>query len=67
MKTELMTPAELAAKREKSLAALEQWRYLGKGPQFIKLGRGIRHRASDVEACLDQRTAHHTGEHGGAA
>lgn len=67
MKTELMTPAELAAKLEKSLAALAQWRYLGTGPQFIKLGRSIRYRASDVEAWLDQRTVQSTGEHGGTA
>lgn len=67
LETDLMTPAALAAKLEKSLAALAQWRYLGKGPQFIKLGRSIRYRASDVEAWLDQQTMQRTGEPGSAA
>ena len=61
MQSDLMTPADLAAKLEKSLAALAQWRYLGRGPKFIKLGRSIRYRTSDVEAWLDQQTVQRTG------
>ena len=65
MKTDLMAPAELAAKLGKSPAALAQWRYLGRGPRFIKLGRNIRYRTSDVDAWLDQQTMQRTGESGG--
>jgi predicted DNA-binding transcriptional regulator AlpA len=53
MQKELMAPRELGAKLGKSQAALAQWRYLGVGPKFIKIGRNIRYRSSDVEAWLD--------------
>lgn len=36
---------------------LGQWRYLGKGPRWIKVGRHVRYRWSDVEAWLDEQTA----------
>lgn len=67
MKDEYLTAAEVGVKVRKSEAALAQWRYLGRGPKFIKLGRNIRYRASDVEAWLDQRTVQRTGEPGSAA
>jgi hypothetical protein len=31
---------------------LAQWRYLGSGPEFIKVGRHVRYRWSDVTAWL---------------
>lgn len=40
---------------------LAQWRFLGKGPKFIKVGRNVRYRASDVDAWLDQQTREQTG------
>jgi len=33
-------------------STLEQWRLKGKGPTFIKLGRLVRYRLSDVEAYI---------------
>ena len=46
--------AELIGKPESTLA---QWRYLGKGPRYIKLeGGGIRYRESDVASWLDAQT-----------
>jgi predicted DNA-binding transcriptional regulator AlpA len=30
-------------------STLEQWRLKGKGPKFIKLGRLVRYRTSDVQ------------------
>ncbi|GAA4047621.1 hypothetical protein GCM10023063_38730 [Arthrobacter methylotrophus] len=62
MGLELLTSGELAEKLHKSAAALAQWRYKGIGPKFIKLGSGIRYRASDVEAWLDAQTRQQTGE-----
>lgn len=62
MESNLMTPPELAKQLGKSPAALAQWRYLGVGPQFIKLGRNIRYRRRDVETWLDQQTISRTGE-----
>jgi predicted DNA-binding transcriptional regulator AlpA len=61
---DLMTPDDLGLKFGKSLAALAQWRYQGLGPRFIKLGRNVRYRVSDVEAWLDQQTVQRTGQPG---
>jgi predicted DNA-binding transcriptional regulator AlpA len=33
-------------------STLEQWRLKGKGPKFIKLGRLVRYRLSDVQAYI---------------
>ncbi|MBT2567712.1 DNA-binding protein [Arthrobacter sp. ISL-85] len=56
-----MKPAELSIRIETSTAVLANWRYLGIGPKFIKLGRSIRYRVTDVEAWLDAQTRQQTG------
>lgn len=61
MTSELMKPAELGTRIEKSQAVLANWRYLGIGPKFIKMGKSVRYRVSDVEAWLDQQTRQQTG------
>ena len=33
-------------------STLEQWRLKGKGPKFIKLGRLVRYRLTDVQAYI---------------
>ena len=35
---------------------LQNWRYAGKGPRFVKLGGTVRYRASDLEDWLDENT-----------
>ncbi len=35
---------------------LAQWRYLGTGPTFIKVGRNVRYRWSDVASWLAARS-----------
>jgi predicted DNA-binding transcriptional regulator AlpA len=35
---------------------LAQWRYLGKGPAYVKVGRHVRYRAEDVDAWLASQT-----------
>ena len=35
---------------------LEQWRSQGKGPKYIKVGRHVRYRWSDVQAWLDAQS-----------
>lgn len=62
MESDLVTPDVLAKKLGKSKAALAQWRYLGLGPKFVKLGRNVRYRATDVDAWLDAQTRQCTGE-----
>ncbi len=34
---------------------LQRWRLEGVGPTFVKLGRLVRYRQSDLEAFLDER------------
>jgi len=41
---------------------LEQWRWNGKGPRFIKLGRCVRYRRADLEAFMDGRAYTSTTE-----
>lgn len=41
---------------------LENWRCLGEGPEFVRLGRVIRYRLSSLDAWLQSRTFANTGE-----
>ena len=59
---ELIKPTDLADRLGKSAAVLANMRYLGTGPKFIKVGKSIRYRASDVEAWLDANTHQQSGE-----
>jgi len=34
---------------------LEQWRWNGKGPRFIKMGRSCRYRKTDLDAFIEAR------------
>ena len=43
-------------------ATLEQWRWNGKGPRFVKLGRSVRYRQADLDAFLDARVFNNTTE-----
>jgi hypothetical protein len=43
-------------------ATLEQWRWTGRGPRFIKIGRSCRYRISDLEAFLESRVFNSTTE-----
>lgn len=50
--TGLAEPQEVADYLLVPKATLAQWRYLGQGPRFMKVGRFVRYRWSDVEAWL---------------
>ena len=41
---------ELASRWRISIKALQRWRLIGDGPPFLKVGRSVRYRISDVEA-----------------
>jgi hypothetical protein len=47
---ELLTQAALARRWKVSPRTLERWRWLGRGPQYMKVGGQIRYRFVDVEA-----------------
>lgn len=33
---------------------LNQWRHQGRGPLFVRLGRAVRYRKSDLDAYLEE-------------
>jgi hypothetical protein len=41
---------DLARRWSMSERTLERWRWLGQGPQFLKLGGRVAYRLEDVEA-----------------
>ena len=51
----LTTPTELATKVKVSTRTLQDWRSKGVGPKWIKVGKVVRYRASDVAAWLNSR------------
>jgi len=44
-----MTQEELAERWHLSPRTLEQWRWLGKGPRFLKIGARVLYDLRDVE------------------
>ncbi|WP_439507718.1 helix-turn-helix transcriptional regulator [Yoonia sp.] len=44
------TQEQLAQRWHLSPRTLEQWRWLGKGPKFLKIGARVLYREEDVEA-----------------
>ncbi len=54
--SELIDEAKLAATLRVSRATLQSWRYAGKGPRYMKIGRLIRYRTSDVDTYLRAQT-----------
>lgn len=52
----LLEIREVAAYLKVSPPALEKWRLTGKGPAFIRIGRLIRYRRSDLDRWLAEQT-----------
>ena len=53
MPDEMLTAGQLSNElTEVSEKTLAQWRYLGRGPAYLKLEGHVRYRRSDVEAWL---------------
>ena len=53
---QLLTENETATTLKCTKAALRRWRRERRGPRFVKLGRLIRYRLSDIETFVDQNT-----------
>jgi hypothetical protein len=49
----LMSEAQVAEILGKPPRTLRQWRYLGVGPKYLKVGATVRYRARDVEVWLE--------------
>ena len=51
-----LTPRALADRWETKPRTLSQWRWNGRGPKFLKMGRHVLYRIEDVEAFENQRS-----------
>lgn len=49
---QVLTPEETAQYLKVPLRTLDAWRYRRTGPAYMKVGRHIRYRRSDVDAFL---------------
>ena len=57
----LLKPAEAASFLLTSVGTLAQWRYLRRGPAYIKVGRSVAYRLSDLLDYLEQTRVSHNG------
>jgi predicted DNA-binding transcriptional regulator AlpA len=48
----LMSEQQVAEILGKPARTLRQWRYVNRGPRYLKVGASVRYRARDVEAWL---------------
>ena len=53
---QLLNEDEAAKTLSCTRAALRRWRRERRGPRFVRLGRLIRYRESDLETFVDQAT-----------
>ncbi len=54
---QILTETEVAEILRCTKAALRRWRREGRGPRFIRVGRLIRYRLSDVEEFLEKNAS----------
>ncbi len=52
----LLTPRQAAGLLAVAPRSLESWRHRGQGPAFVRIGRLVRYRASDLERWIGERT-----------
>lgn len=57
---ERITRIQLAAQWQISPRTLEQWRWLGKGPRFLKIGARVVYDLAEVEAYEAERVCQNT-------
>jgi excisionase family DNA binding protein len=58
----LLTTAEAAELLGVKSSTLEQWRWQGIGPKFIKMNRAVRYRRDDLQAFVEARVFGSTTE-----
>ena len=59
-----MTDKELAERWSMPVATLRTWRYEGKGPTYIKLGKHVRYKPEVIEAYEEASVHRHTSDPG---
>lgn len=58
----LLTECEVADLLNISVRTLQAWRVRGGGPRFIKVGRAVRYRLSDVQDWIDRNIHRSTSD-----
>lgn len=56
IKKETLNPLEVHLEFGISVSTLSKWRMINKNLPFIKLGRAVKYKRSDIEAFLDANT-----------
>jgi hypothetical protein len=64
---QLCSVAEVAKRLRISESALNKWRITGLGPRFIKVGRLVYYRWSDVSEWVEKQVRVSTSDQGRAA
>ncbi len=59
---QFLESTQLANELGAKLNTIEGWRVKGIGPKFIKIGRLVRYRRSDVDAWLESQTRNSTSD-----
>jgi len=59
---QLLTTEQAAGFLNRPARTLEDWRYTGGGPPYVKMGRAVRYRASDLLEWVDDRVVQSTTE-----
>lgn len=62
-----LTARELASRWDLPQRTLGQWRWRGKGPVFIKLGRHISYSVKDVESFEQEQRRRNTCKNGSSS
>ena len=57
-----LTTADAANYTGLSVSTMEKLRLTGAGPRFLKLGRAVRYRATDLDVWLSARVVSSTSE-----
>lgn len=55
-----ITQKQLAVRWHVSPRTLEQWRWLGKGPRFLKIGARVLYDENDIAAYEEAQTCQNT-------
>ena len=63
----VLTTEQAAKRLGVSPRTLERYRVSGEGPEFVKIGRCVRYRASKLKRWLDGCTRRSTSDDGGAS
>jgi predicted DNA-binding transcriptional regulator AlpA len=54
--TQLLTPQQAGEMLQKPVGTMKRWRAEGNGPTYVKIGRDVRYRLSDLEAYINENT-----------